>query len=496
MAKKPLNAFYQSGDSERLKVDAVLVEGFVETFLKDSYADARAIPEFHRKLWKLECSNDRWVAIAAPRGHAKSTAGCDAFVLANLLFGNDDYAVVLSSTERLAVSHLKSIKDSLWNNPEMLQAFDAEIIRDVETELVARVKGREFCIMAFGSEANLRGTIWRQRRPSLIVCDDMENDEMVMNPERREKFMNWFLHAVLPMGSDYARFRVLGTILHSASALECLLNDDTWTGARFRAHKDFDDFSDILWPEKFPEERLRRERQGYINRGDATGYSQEYLSHPIATLDAFFRPTDLVPMDDKNYRTPKLYYGAVDFAISQKQKADYTVFAVGGMQDDGMLCIVDVVRGHLDAQSIIDRWFEIDKRWRVEWWVAEDGAIRKVLGPYLNAEMRKRNHYINILLETPVKDKTSRASSFQARLRAGGVRFDMDSSWYVAAEMEMLSFPRSIHDDQVDALAWLGLGLDKMIEHPSPEETDEEEYFEARQMVGSQSSGRSPVTGY
>ena len=496
MARKPASAIHHAGNAERLRVDADLIEGFVTTFLQDSYDNPRPIPEFHRRLWELECSEDRWVAVAAPRGHAKSTAGNHAYALANLLFGNDDFCIILSSTERMAVAHLKLIKDNLLNNPEMLRAFDAEVVRDVETELVCRVKGREFCVMAFGSEANLRGAIWRQKRPSLIIGDDLENDELVMSKERREKFISWFMNAVIPIGSDYARFRIMGTILHSASALESLLNDDTWTSARFRAHKDFDDFTEILWPEKFPEERLRKERQGYINRGNPSGYSQEYLSHPIANLDAFFRPTDLVAMVDKSYRTPKLNYGSVDFAISHKDRADYTVFAIGGMEDDGMLNIIHIERGRMDAVQIVNTWFELDKKWRVEWWVAEDGAIRKTLGPYLNAEMRKRNHYLNIILKTPVKDKTSRASSFQARCRAGGVVFDMDASWYVALEMELISFPRGIHDDQVDALAWLGLGLDEMLEHPSVEEVDEEEFHEARRAVGSQSDGRSAVTGY
>ena len=88
----------------------------------------------------LSVADARWVAVAAPRGHAKSTAGNHAYILANLLFGNDDSAIILSSTERMAVAHLKLIKDALLNNLEMMRAFNAEVVRDVETELV-RVKG-------------------------------------------------------------------------------------------------------------------------------------------------------------------------------------------------------------------------------------------------------------------------------------------------------------------------------------------------------------------
>jgi predicted phage terminase large subunit-like protein len=186
----------------------------------------------------------------------------------------------------------------------------------------------------------------------------------------------------------------------------------------------------------------------------------------------------------------------VDFAISQKEKADYTVFAMGGMEFDGQLDVVDVARGRWDARGIVERWFELDARWKPEWWIAEEGIIRKVIGPFLNAEMRRRNHYLNIILKTPVKDKISRAASFQARCRAQGVRFDKDAPWYLPLEMEMLSFPRAIHDDQVDALGWLGIGLDEMTEHPSVEEVDEEEYHEARRSAEVEMGGRSAVTGY
>jgi len=498
VARKPADSAFHAGSAERLRVDAALVEGFVQTFLRDTYADSREIPDFHRKLWALECSDARWVAIAAPRGHAKSTAGNHAFTLANLLFGNDDFVLLLSSTERLAVSHLKALKDQLWDNHDMVEAFHAEVVRDVETELVARVKGREFCVMAFGSEANLRGAIWRQRRPSLIVCDDMENDEMVMSKERRQKFWNWLLNAVLPVGSDYARFRILGTILHSASALERLLQDDTWTSARFRAHKDFDDFSEILWPEKFPEERLRRERQFYISGGNASGYSQEYLSHPTALEDAYIRPEDLLAMTPASYRNPKLFYGAVDFAVSTKETADRTAFVVGGVEMDGMVDIVDVATGRWDPLQTINRWFELDERHHPEFWIAEDGVIRKVLGPFLNAEMRRRNRYLNIIPKMPVRDKQSRGRSLQARMRAGGVRFDKDAAWYPGLEMELLSFPRGVHDDQFDALAWLGLALDEMVEAPTLEEAEEEEFLamEASAHFSNPSSGRSAVTGY
>jgi hypothetical protein len=56
--------------------------------------------------------------------------------------------------------------------------------------------GHQFRIMALGSEQKVRGLLWNGRRPNLIVGDDLENDEIVMNSERRQKFANWVDNAL------------------------------------------------------------------------------------------------------------------------------------------------------------------------------------------------------------------------------------------------------------------------------------------------------------
>ena len=58
----------------------------------------------------------------------------------------------------------------------------------------------------------------------------------------------------------------------------------------------------------------------------------------------------------------------------------------------------------------------------------------------------------------------------------------------------MVRFPKARHDDQVDALSWLGLVLDQVQSADTPEEEYEEEYQLTRKQ--SQHDGRSQITGY
>jgi hypothetical protein len=81
-------------------------------------------------------------------------------------------------------------------------------------------------------------------------------------------------------------------------------------------------------------------------------------------------------------------------------------------------------------------------------------------------------------------------------MRAGGVKFDKGAEWYQDLEDECLNFPRGRHDDQVDALSYLGLLIDKIIEAPSEAEAEEERYQDELNETGDRYAGRSSVTGY
>lgn len=487
---------------ERIDVTADAVAGFVDTFLLEGYDKAKPIPAFHYAIWDAFASNAPRVAVAAPRGHAKTTGGVHAFGLASLVFGSEDFGLMIGATEKMAIKLLANIRTELTENIDLVNACSISIVKDNQDELIGRVGGREFCLLARGSGQAVRGLLWRRKRPGLILIDDLENDEQVESEDQRQKLDEWFNNALLQCGSDDAKFRMVGTILHADALLERILKDSTWVGLRFRAHRDFDDFTEILWPEKFTIERLKHIRQGFINRGKPSGYSREYLSHPMAELDAFFKAGDFVPMTEEDHRRPKMYYGGIDFAITKGTTSDYTVFVIGGMDSDGYLHIVHVERARLDSLEVINRWFELHRQFGVTFWAAEDHNISKAIGPFLEREMRARQVFMSVE-KVPVKgDKKAMATPIQARMRAKGVKFDKTAEWYGPFEAEMRSFDRGIHDDCVDAMANLGHKLDRIMDAMEAEEISEEEYrervAERRRILreGQSAGGRSVQTGY
>lgn len=466
------------------------------------------------------CSKHKFVAIAAPRGHAKSTAITHCYTLSAILFKDRRYVVIVSNTYDQAVLFLNEIKNELMDNELLTDLFGSFTFeKESEADIIVKMEdGHKFRITARGSEQKVRGLKWNGMRPDLIVGDDMEDDEIVMNKERREKFKNWFMKALKPALSERGIMRIVGTILHMDSLLQNFMpsiadrkyTQDTgikvfstkvrtsWYSVKYRAHTK--NYEQILWPEMWPISRLKEVRQGYLDLGNPEGYSQEYLNEPIDESRAFFKRADLLPMDMEDYRRFKekqmTFYMAVDFAVTEKERSDYTVIAVGGMDEYGILHIVDILRDRMDAKEIIDMMLAMNERYDPIVVTTEAGAIEKAIGPFLKAEMIETGNFLNLNPMTPTKDKEARAKSIQGRLRAGGVRFNKNADWYPDLEAEMLTFPRSVHDDQVDALAWLGLTIHKMHSAPTAEERDEEEYDIMLEESGYFDEGRNFMTGY
>jgi predicted phage terminase large subunit-like protein len=502
---------------------APVVEGFVGSILASKFDDAVKTPEFHREGWRLFCSKDKMVALAAPRGHAKTTGMTVSYGLATLLFRERKFMLLVSDTESQAAMFLGYFKEQLQENTELVELFglkrnekgQVQFVKETETDIIVEMEdGHKFRVIAKGAEQKLRGLIWNGTRPDIILCDDMENDELVMNKDRREKMRKWFYSALLPCISSKGIIRVVGTILHMDSLLERLMpkpydrfshqdglrlwseaRRNGWTSIKYKAHNE--DFSQVLWPEKHSKESLKQKQAEYLGMGMPDVYSQEYLNVPLDESVAYFKRNDFEHITEDDAKLPLTYYVTADLAISEADRADYSVFIIAGMDEFRRIHVKNVIRERLDGREIVDTLLNLQRVYDPEIVGIEEMQVSKAIGPFLNEEMVKENTYLSLVkLKHGGKDKIARARSIQARMRAKSVKFDKGADWYQTFEEELTRFPRDTHDDQVDAFAYLGLLLNTLVEAPTQEELEEEEYFMDLEQSGTHLNGRSTVTGY
>lgn len=486
-----------------MKLTSELVESFSGLFLSPRYDSAQPTPDFHREGWTRYCSDHPACATAAPRNHAKSTAFTHDFILANVCFRTEDYIILVGSSEEMAVEHLGDIRNELAENEELRSHFKIlRFVTEQKTDIIVECEdGHQFRIIARGAEQKIRGRKWRGKRPGLIVFDDIEDDEQVENKDRRRKFRRWFFRACKQALRDRGRIRGHGTILDEDSLLNHLIKNKSWNSKLYKAHKSFSDFSQILWPEKFPESRLRAIQQEFVSEGDAAGYSQEYLNDPRDNDEAYLRKEDFLSMKEEDYETWKRYHCGVDFAISKQDTANRTSFTVGGVDLANFINIVDQRTARMQSPQIVETFFEVDLRWNRDVnFTVESGQIWLAIEPLLLIEMRKRDHFLSITAIRPISDKKTRGRPLQKRHRSGGVKYDKKASWYQEHEDELLLFTgdsEALLDDQFDSEALLVRGIDDY----SPPDTDdvltEEEIEFAKQAASAMAkSGRSTVTGY
>lgn len=499
-----------------MELTAEIISGFSSSLLQRSYDNPVESPSCHYDWWALCASKHPKVAIAAPRRHAKSTAITLAYVLASVLFRDKRYVLIVSDTITQATQFLGDVKKELADNERIRTLFKVqEFMKDTEDDCIVKfTDGTEFRIAAKGSEQKMRGLKWNNKRPDLIVGDDLENDEIVLNTERRQKFKRWFYGALVPSLSQTGVIRIVGTILHEDSLLNNLMPSEwdrntvveplkvyskkakpSWKAIKYRAHTE--DFKHILWPENYNSEWFVAQRQDFIDRGLADVYSQEYLNEPIDESVAYFKKADFISLSKEDKDARLHYYVAADLAISEKETADFSVFVIAGVDENKIIHVKNVIRERLDGRDIVDMCINIQRIYEPELFGIEEMQVSKAIGPFLREEMIRTGVFLNLgVLKHGGKDKIARARSIQGRLRAHAVKFDKSGEWYPPFEDELCKFPRGRHDDQVDALAYLGMMLDSLVEAPTQSEIEDEEYNDELRSSGHADAGRSAITGY
>lgn len=484
-----------------VELTADLIEGFAGMYLSPMYDNPQPVAPFHRECWTDYCDmNIELAARAAPRAHAKSTALTHAFAMAVTCFRVQDYVVIVSATETLAMDHLGDIAAQFRENEYLRSDFGVEsLLVDARSEVIVKfTDGHQCRFIAKGSGQKMRGLKWRGKRPGLILGDDLEEDEQVENRDRRMKFRKWIYRALIPCKRRGGVVRIQGTILHEDSFLARVMTDPRWNTKLYKAHDSFDEFTGILWPEQFPEERLRGIRQMFINQGDSAGYSQEYLNDPFDNTEAYLHKDWFRDMNEDDYESDKLVCAAADFAISKADKANRTSLTVGGKDVGNLLHIIDQRVGRWDSYEIIENIFAVHRAHRPDVFFVEKGHIWQTLYPIIKKEMAERDIWINFVESSPSKDKATRGRSLQRRMRAHGVRFDKKSEWYPPYEAELLRFTGNSDaaaDDQFDSTALLSIGFDQLAE-VIEEDFWEEEEFEMVRNNPRDMMGRDATTGY
>lgn len=462
-------------------LDRHQVEGLVRRFLLPDFDSPSPIPPCHRDWWELAASDEQNVVIAAPREHAKSSAITKSYSLAELLFRRSDHMMLLSKTWRQAVDHLTSLAHPLKYNEELKEIFGVRgFEKDREDEIIVALDGNHlFRVVAYGMDQEKRGLKWINKRVNLVVGDDIEDFQGSQSLEYRERVRRSFFTEIVPMGSSNCRFRLVGTIVHDDSLLRRLLRNKSWAGRVYEAHND--DFSQILWQERWPETRLRKTRDMFLSDGKLAEYNQEYRNIPIQEISFYFQKSDFLAQTQEDKKQQKIYYVSTDFGVTKT--GDPSAIGVIGVDACNVFHVEHVYHGRWDSLEIVNKIFEINTEFANKnpnkslMFFIEKGVIEKVLGPFLYGEMRRRNQVFNIypISISGLGDKAARTQAIRAKHRAGMMKYNKEADWYPEFENELLRFTGidGRQDDRVDMMSLFGIAMNEIMAPISETDRDD-----------------------
>lgn len=420
-------------------------------FLPEHF-NADAAP-FHWEISEAAESHSH-VAVAAPRSHAKSTVLALAWPLYRAAVFKEPFTLITSDTGPQAAQRVTDVHAELLDNTHLVNQYPHLALPERRDYAKQRVKSttREFITVGgirfsgVGAGQALRGIKERHQRPTLIVVDDLENDESIRTPEQRTKLWDWFTKALLNLpGPEGAQFLVIGTVLHKDSLLSRLLSDsqaEQWHQLRYAAINE----SGALWPAAWPLERLEAQRTLVGSRAFAT----EFLNDPAEDDNALWRSSWL----DANRvgSAPSLDRVAVAVDPSASATGDATGIIVGGTKAGEGYTLADLTTQGSPAawaRVVLDAYHQYD----ADVIIAEKNNGGEMVTATLESVLKPNERLPRVELVHASRGKVTRAEPIAALDEAGRLHIVGNLP---ALEDELTSWVQGMASpNRLDAYVWL-----------------------------------------
>lgn len=273
---------------------------------------------------------------------------------------------------------------------------------------------------------------------------DAELEKAGVPPEERE---NWELvsYPALAEADEY--------LMKSGEIVQGTYDEEAEDVLRLLRRK-----GEALHPERWPLQAMVKLRNGMPK----ALWSALYQQQPTPDDGDFFLRNDFRYRTlGKDYRKFARRFITADYAITKKDRSNFTVLGAFALDANDDLYVLEIRRGRWGTMDIAKNVVEMVETHDPEVYAGEQGAIHHAVWPVVKKELDARRKYISVDdTLVPIQDKETRARPVQGRIQRHKLFFSYDTPTppeiYEIAEREMLQFPNGANDDIVDMLAWGG----------------------------------------
>lgn len=513
----------QSISYHRRRIAAISPYHFAKVYLGEHCK--LPFSRMHNELFELlsiaTSERKQKIAVAAPRGHAKSTVVSLTYVLWSILYDHDKYVILVSATQEQSKQLLKNIKDETQFNPLLLEDFPRVCMppgakgRPVPWRANQIVLHNGTMIRAIGSGQSIRGTKHREHRPSLVIVDDLENQEQCETAEQRHKLDEWFRKVLMHVGDSRTNYIIVGTIMHYDSLLANLTSEKLekgkgigWIHRKYQAVEQFSDhpemweeyekiylgereyvpgydtgiqartfFEDhekqmlegtqVLWPEREDYHQLMELR---VQDGKVS-FQTEKQNEPLDPDQCLFREDEFRFWDDdfkdvsaviEHYGNQMILYGACDPSMGQKMGyGDYTaIITIGFVRSKNLYIVLDADISRRKPEQTIRCIIDKCRLFRYRSFAFEANQFQEIMAGNLREQSRAAGVHCPARSVVHTNNKQGRIEAMHPLISTGALRFSRKQALLLE---QLRQFPLGAHDDGPDALE---MAVAEIIEYP------------------------------
>ena len=398
----------------------------------------------------------RRLIITVPPRSLKSI--CASVCLPAFILGHDPARriICVSYSEGLARKHANDCR-ALMRSGLYRGVFPATRIsaaKDTETEVMTTARGSRLATSVGGTLTGRGG--------NLVIIDDPLKPQEAQSQSARDSLKQWYSNTLLSRLDHKTEGSIIVVMqrLHPDDLVGHLLEQQGWRHLNLPAIAEEETIirlsptrsfrrriGDLLHPE--------RESQTALDELKASmgsmEFSAQYQQAPVPAGGnlikwSWFRFYDQPPTPLPGDKVIISW----DTALSSSQLADYSACVVLLVRHQSIY-ILDVIRARLEYPDLKRTVLENYHRWNQ---IAPSCVLvieKKGSGLSLIQDLRRDDiHAIGI---TPEGDKIMRMAAQTAVIEAGAVHLPTQAHWLEEFKKELLSFPASKHDDQIDALS-------------------------------------------
>jgi predicted phage terminase large subunit-like protein len=450
----------------RRYLELILVKDF-SVFLRKVFATVSPGDEFLPN-WHIEamtfCAKQiiagklkRGIVTIPPR-HLKSIIFSVALPAYLLGLKPSTRIICVSYSSDLAVKHANDFRAVITSDWYRSAFPKTRVSREKDTQTETMTTGRGFRF------ATSLGGVLTGRGADLIVLDDPQKPDEALSEAHRNSAGQWFDTSLLSRLDSKSGGVVLIVMqrLHEDDLVGRLLERDGWDQLKIAAIAERDECirigtrrahkrkaGTVIDPRRETQEDLGRLRQSMGELFFSAQYQQEPIPLAGNIIKAkWFKEYDIPP----TYAYGDAFVISIDTAMKGTPLADFSVATVWLGRGENCF-LLDLWRDRVDYPQLKRAVIWLRDKYPNATLLIED----KGSGTSLIQDLRADNR--SVIAINPEADKVTRVAKVSAQFEAGSVHFPKNASWVDCLKAELLGFPNTRYDDQVDsvaqALSWM-----------------------------------------